>query len=274
MPEGDTVWIAATKLRNALLGEELTRTDFRVPRYATVDLSGRTIDDVRSRGKHLLWRLSGDVTLHTHFKMDGAWELYRPRQRWRSPAHEARAILHTRRWVAVAFRVPVLDVLPTIDEARVVGHLGPDVLGDDWDAAEAVARLKGLHPAPVGEALLDQSALAGVGNVYKCEVCWLRGVDPWTPVGEVAHLERLVGLTKRVMEANRHRLRRSTTGDHRPGNTLYVYGRHRRPCLRCGTSIRRADQRGYGGDRVTYWCPACQPAIGALEPAEQASIER
>ncbi len=255
MPEGDTVWIAAHQLRNALGGAELTKSDFRVPRYATVDLAGRTIESIQSRGKHLLWRMSGGLTLHTHFKMDGAWELYRPSQRWRSPVHEARAILHTRDWVAVAFRMPVLDLIPTAEEKGVVGHLGPDVLGDDWDPGEAVKRLRARHPACIGEALLDQSALAGVGNVYKCEICWLRGVDPWTPVGDVAGLDRLVDLTKRVMEANRHRLRRSTTGDHRPGRTHYVYGRYRRPCFRCGTSICR---QGDGIQRVTYWCPTCQ----------------
>jgi endonuclease-8 len=269
------VWIAAHKLRAALAGEELTKTDFRVPRYVTVDLSGRTVEDVQSRGKHLLWRLAGGVTLHTHFQMDGAWELYRPGERWRSPSHEARAVMHTSRWIAVAFRVPVLDLLPTAEETKVVGHLGPDVLGEDWDAAEAVERLRARHPAPVGDALLDQSALAGVGNVYKCEVCWLRGVDPWTPVGDVAELERLVDLTKRIMEANRFRLRRSTTGDHRPGRTHYVYGRHRMPCRRCGTSIRRAGGHRPGGERVTYWCPNCQrPHERSPRPLEQTHAGR
>lgn len=260
MPEGDTVWIAAHRLHAALAGADLVHTDFRVPRYATVDLSGHKIEEIASRGKHLLWRMSGGLTLHSHFKMDGSWELYRPRQRWRSPAHEARAVLRTNQWMAVAFRMPVLQLLSTAQEDRVVGHLGPDVLGPDWDAREATERLGALHPTPVGEALLEQRALAGVGNVYKCEVCFLRGVDPWTPVGHVPRLNELVALTNRIMVANRFRLRRSTTGDHRPGRTHYVYGRHRLPCRRCGTPIRR---RGEGVERVTYWCPTCQPARAA-----------
>lgn len=132
-----------------------------------------------SRGKHLLWRLSGEVTIHTHFKMDGSWHLYRHGQRWRSPGFEARAVLETERWQAVGFRVPVLDLVASEREDDLVGHLGPDLLGDDWDAEEATARLEARTEMTIGEALLDQTVLAGVGNVYRCELCFLRGRTHW-----------------------------------------------------------------------------------------------
>ena len=265
MPEGDTVWLAGHNLRRALAGQELVRTDFRVPRYATTDLLGRTILDIASRGKHLLWRLTGDLTLHTHFRMDGAWHLYRRGQRWRSPAFEARVVLETEAWQAVGFRMPVLDLIATEREGELVGHLGPDLLGDDWDPVEATARLGARGDMPIGEALLDQTVMAGVGNVYRCELCFLRGLDPWTPVADVPDHRGVVDLAKRLMEANRHSARHVTTGVDRPGRSHYVYGRRGRPCLRCGTPIRTADQPSYGSKRILYWCPSCQASQSASQ---------
>ncbi|MGH2698354.1 MAG: DNA-formamidopyrimidine glycosylase family protein [Actinomycetota bacterium] len=166
MPEGDTVWLAAHNLRSVLAGRELTRTDFRVPRYATTDLSRRSVLDVVARGKHLLWRLEGELTVHSHFKLDGAWHLYRRGQRWRAPAHEARVVMETEKWRAVGFRLPVLEVMPTEREPDVVGQLGPDLLGDDWEPVEAAARLRARAHTAIGEALLDQTVVTGLGNVY------------------------------------------------------------------------------------------------------------
>lgn len=258
MPEGDTVWLAGHRLRRALDGATLTRSDFRVPRYATVDLSGVVISDVVSRGKHLLWRLDNGLTLHTHFKMDGAWHLYR-RNRAVPIDHEVRAVLETTEWVAVARRMAVLDLIETAREDEVVGHLGPDLLGEDWDRAKAVAGLRARQSMAIGEALLDQTALAGVGNVYKCEICFLRGLDPFTPVERVDDLDGVAVLAKRLLEANRYSARHVTTGDTRPGRSHYVYGRGGRPCLRCGTPVRRSRQASYDGERVVYWCARCQP---------------
>ena len=259
MPEGDTVHLAATRLQAALAGHTLTRTDFRVPRHATDDLSGRRIDDVTARGKHLLFRVEGGTTLHTHFKMEGSWHLYRPGESWRGPGHQVRAVLETEPWVAVGFRLATVELLPTEDEDSVVGHLGPDVLGPDWDPAEALRRFEAEGDRPIGDVLLDQRVMAGPGNVYRCEICFLRGVHPDTLVRDLTDRGGVIALTKKVMEANRATGRQITTGDTRPGRGHWVYGRRGRPCLRCGTPISKRAE-GAGGVKVTYWCPTCQPA--------------
>ncbi|MGH3657575.1 MAG: DNA-formamidopyrimidine glycosylase family protein, partial [Micromonosporaceae bacterium] len=189
MPEGDTVWLAGRRLHDALAGRALTRSDFRVPRLATTDLSGRTVSEVVSRGKHLLTRLDDDLTLHTPVRMDGTWRLYRHGERWRGgPGWQVRVVLENDRWQAVGYRLPVVDLLPRAREGDAVGHLGPDLLGPDWDAEEAVRRLEGHPERELGQALLDQRNLAGIGNLHKSEVCFLAGLTPWTPLGGVRDL--------------------------------------------------------------------------------------
>jgi endonuclease-8 len=186
MPEGDTVWLAGRRLHDALAGRVLTRTDFRVPQLATADLTGRTVTEVVSRGKHLLFRIDDSLTLHTHFRMDGAWHLYRHGDRWRGgPEWQVRLLLANDAWQAVGYRLPVVELLPRDHEGDAVGHLGPDLLGPDWDPDEAVRRLAADPDREIGPALLDQRNLAGVGNLYQAEVCFLLGVSPWTPVREV-----------------------------------------------------------------------------------------
>ncbi|MFJ4973197.1 Fpg/Nei family DNA glycosylase [Streptomyces sp. NPDC088755] len=281
MPEGDTVLQTAARLHAALAGRVLTHADLRVPRFATADLSGRAVLDVTARGKHLLTRLEGGLTLHSHLRMDGAWRVYAPGERWRGgPGHQIRAVLTNADHTAVGYRLPVLELLRTSEESKAVGHLGPDLLGPDWDADLAVERLLAAPDRPLGDALLDQRNLAGIGNVYKCELCFLARVTPWLPVGALSEgtLPRLVALAHRLLDANRHRPTRTTTirAEHRPRpdtpapteptppkrplpplrvqEPLYVYGRARRPCLRCSTPIRKIDQ----DDRPTYWCPGCQ----------------
>ncbi|MGV9592317.1 Fpg/Nei family DNA glycosylase [Streptomyces tendae] len=259
MPEGDTVWQAARRLHDALAGKVLTRSDFRVPRYATVDLTGRTVLDVTPRGKHLLTRVEGGLTVHSHLRMDGSWKVFAPGQRWSGgPAHQIRVVLATADRTAVGYRLPVLDVLRTDDEQRAVGHLGPDLLGPDWDPARALDNLRADPARALGEALLDQRNLAGIGNVYKSELCFLLGVTPWLPVGELPadRAALLPTFAKKLLEANRDRPVRRTTGLR--GQDLFVYGRAPRPCLRCGTSIRVADQGDGSRERPTYWCPTCQ----------------
>ena len=191
MPEGDAVWLTARRLHQALAGRVLTRSDFRVPRYATTNLTGRMVTEAVSRGKHLLIRTGDGITVHTHLRMDGSWRVRPARDRVAS-SHRIRLILANSEWQAVGYQLGVVEVLPTSSEHMVVGYLGPDLLGPDWDPAEAMSRLLADPARPVGEALLDQRNLAGIGNVYKAEVLFLRGIDPWRPVGEVADVAALV----------------------------------------------------------------------------------
>jgi endonuclease-8 len=255
VPEGDTVHLAARRLKRALQDEVLTRSDLRVPRHATVDLTGKSVVDVVARGKHMLFRFEGGITLHTHYKMEGSWHLYRHGEKWRGPGFQVRAVLETKDWVAVGFRLGITELLDTADEHQVVGHLGPDLLGPDWDLDEAVRRIESDHARPIGDALLDQRNVAGLGNVYKSEICFLRGIDPWMPVASV-DVRSVLELAKRLMDANRETGAQVTTGDDRPGRKQWVYGRGGQPCRRCGTPIQRAEP---DGERVTYWCPRCQP---------------
>ncbi|MEV6332519.1 DNA-formamidopyrimidine glycosylase family protein [Streptomyces sp. NPDC051909] len=266
MPEGDSVWFAARRLDEALAGRVLTRSDLRVPRFATADLTGREVLDVTPRGKHLLARIEGGLTLHSHLRMDGAWRILPTGERPRGgPAHQIRAILGNAEFTAYGYRLPVLELIRTAEEAKAVGHLGPDLLGPDWDPAEAVRRLSADPARSLGEALLDQRNLAGIGNVYKSELAFLAGVTPWLPVGELAEgvPERLVATAHRLLEANKDRPGHRTTTTGRTGERLYVYGREGRPCPRCGGPVRRAEL----GDRVTYWCPGCQRGPDGKDPS-------
>ncbi|MEU6672544.1 DNA-formamidopyrimidine glycosylase family protein [Streptomyces sp. NPDC046925] len=261
MPEGDTVYQAARRLHTALAGHTVTLSDLRVPKLATVDLTGRTVLDVTPRGKHLLTRFEGGLTLHSHLRMDGSWRLYAPGERWNGgPGYQIRAILGTDERTAVGYRLPVLELLRTADEHKAVGHLGPDLLGPDWDPEQALRNLLADPERQLGEALLDQRNLAGIGNVFKCEICFLLGVTPWLPVGELPAetAARIPALSKKLLDANRNRPARITTGRDRPGHRLYVYGRAPRPCLRCGTPVRKGQQGDGSRDRPTYWCPTCQ----------------
>ncbi|MEV1286972.1 DNA-formamidopyrimidine glycosylase family protein [Micromonospora sp. NPDC049679] len=264
MPEGDTVWNTARVLHRALAGGRLTASDFRVPQLATTDLAGWTVLEAVSRGKHLLLRMrhpdgDRDHTLHSHLRMDGAWRAYAPGERWGArPAHLIRVVLRTADAVAVGYHLHDLALVPRADEERLVGHLGPDVLGPDWDPAEAVRRIAAHPRQSIAEALLDQRNLAGIGNLYKAETLFLRGVWPWTSVAEVADLPTIVAAGQRLVAANRGRWTQSTTGSLRKGETTYVYGRRGRPCRRCGTLIEKAEQ----DERITFWCPRCQPRPG------------
>jgi endonuclease-8 len=266
VPEGDTVWRTARHLDQALSGSTLVETDFRVPAHATADLSGQPVLETFARGKHLLTRIGPDTTLHTHLKMEGAWHLYRPGTRWKRPAHEARVVLRTDTWTAVGFLLGIVELVDRAAEQQVVGHLGPDLLGPHWDEHEALRRLRDVPDRPVAEAILDQRNLAGLGNVYKSELCFLAGVHPHLPVGEVPDLPRLVRRAKAVLEANKDRVEQSTTGDLRRGRRTWVYGRAREPCRRCGTKVRVSEQGDPGQERVTYWCPSCQPAPARPDP--------
>jgi formamidopyrimidine-DNA glycosylase len=264
MPEGDVVWRTARQLHAALAGRVLTRSDFRVPRFAAADLTGCTVTAAVSRGKHLLIRTADGQSVHSHLRMDGSWRIGPADPR--PPAdHRVRLVLGNDAWQATGYLLAMVEVLPTSQESRLVGHLGPDLLGPDWDAAEAVSRLRADPARPIGEALLDQQNLAGIGNLYKCEVLFLRGISPWRPAGRIGDLDALVSLARRLLDANKDRAGQVTTGIRGRGAETWVYRRAGRPCRRCGSLVRTAGQGAHREDpqeRVTFWCPDCQPGSG------------
>jgi endonuclease-8 len=260
VPEGDSVYRTAWELRRALAGQVLSVADLRVPAHATADLVGREVLDVTPRGKHLLTRIEGGLTLHTHLRMEGRWRVFAAGEPWSGGSqHQIRAVLGNAERTAVGYRLGMVELLPTQAEARVVGHLGPDLLGPDWDEAEALRRLSGLPGRGLGEALLDQRNLAGIGNVYANELCFLAGVSPWTPVAEVGELPRVVRAARHLLVVNKLRHGHVTTGDTRRDRQHWVYGRAHQPCRRCGAPVRTARLGAPPQDRVVFWCPRCQP---------------
>jgi endonuclease VIII len=265
VPEGDAVWRTARRLAQALDGRTLVRSDLRVPQHATADLAGATVVETVSRGKHLLTRLDHpdgpepQLTLHTHLKMEGSWRTYRSGERWSKPGHLARVVLDAGDVTAVGFQLGIVELLPRAREDDVVGHLGPDLLGPDWDDQEAVRRLTADPERPLGEALLDQRNLAGIGTIYRTELCFLTGYDPRDPVRVVADPLRMVRLAHRMLEQNRSIPQICTTGDKRRGRSLWIYGRGQERCRRCGGRIERDELGQPGVERVAYWCPRCQP---------------
>ncbi|HEY8374704.1 MAG TPA: DNA-formamidopyrimidine glycosylase family protein [Pseudonocardiaceae bacterium] len=260
MPEGDTVHRAGRRLHRALAGRRLVRGELRHPRLAAVDLAGVRVLEVRPVGKHLLFRFDDDTTLHSHLRMDGSWHLYRPGQRWHGPAHQVRAVLDTGDRVVVGFRLHDLALLPTAEEHRVIGHLGPDLLDPEWGPRhedEAVRRLAADPDRAIGLALLDQSAVAGLGNLYRTELCFLLGVSPWTPVSGV-DLRAAVRRGRELLRRNLFRPDQPTTGRSAPGTRHWVFERAGRPCRRCGRPVRVAPQGPGHLARLTYFCPRCQ----------------
>jgi endonuclease VIII len=266
VPEGDSVYLLARRLERSLDGRGVVRSDLRVPRHATADLTGRTVLEHVTHGKHLLTRFSGDLTLHTHLRMDGSWSVTRPGRRLpRRVMPDVRVVIEVDTGhAAFGVLLPVVDLVRTRDEDTVVGHLGPDPLRDDWDAEEAVRRLGADPSRPLVAAILDQTLVAGWGNLWANELCFLRGHSPWTPVGEV-DLPALVRLGARAL---RHSAKvpgayQVTTGDVRRGEQHWVAGRARRPCLRCGTEVQVVDAvPNDPARRRTWWCPTCQPGPG------------
>jgi endonuclease-8 len=267
MPEGDTVWLAAQRMNTALAGATLTTGELRVPQLATVDLAGATVTEVVPRGKHMLTRFADGRTLRTHYRMDGSWHIYRKGNPWKGgPAHSIRAVLSTAEWDCVGYRLHDIRIVPTSAEAELVGHLGPDVLGPDWDLDEALRRLRSHPDEDIGVAILDQRNLAGIGNLYKVESLFMTRTHPWTRVADVPDLPGLVDRARTLMLANRDRPEQSTTGSTRRGEDHWVFGRRGRPCRRCRTTILLGDQGPDTQERVTYWCPSCQAARSPIDP--------
>ena len=273
MPEGDTIFRTATVLRAALVGRRVTaaRAQPRPGLRRVPDLSvlvGATVATVDARGKHLLIGFDTGLTLRSHLRMTGSWHRYRPGEAWRRPRSQASAILETPEAVAVAFNTPVVELLTAgeLRRSRPLTTLGPDLLGRDFDAAEALRRLRERDAEQLGNALLDQRAVAGIGNVYKSEVAFLERMDPWAPVATFDDGELLSALAtaRRLLQANTRGGERITTGSPSRGERLWVYGRGGRACRRCGSLVRHGRQ----GDlaRLTYWCPRCQPSSEAPTP--------
>ncbi|GAA3961387.1 DNA-formamidopyrimidine glycosylase family protein [Gordonia caeni] len=274
MPEGDTVYRTAARLHAALAGKTLTRSDFRVPALATKDLSGAAVDRVRPVGKHLFIDLSGAadrrLSIHSHLMMEGAWHVYARGEKWRRPGFTARVVLRAGDTEAVGFDLGVLELTAAPEAA--VAHLGPDLLGEDWDRVRAAENLAADADRALGLALLDQRVMAGIGNIYRNELCFLAGLHPAAPVSAVPDPAALADSAHRLLTANALTPVRCTTGDRRRGRELWVYGRDRRPCRRCGTAIVRGSLgtgSGPAAERVVYFCPACQPVTPGSGPVRR-----
>lgn len=273
MPEGDTVWRTADRLHRALAGGTITLSDFRFPEIATLDLRGQVTVEVVSRGKHLLHRVDSGLTIHSHLKMEGQWRVERPQDTasWLRRA-DLRAAVGTDTWSGLGLRLGLLEVLPTGREGEVVGHLGPDVLGADWDPASAAARLLGSGTV-VGAALLDQRVLAGVGTLWASESLFLERLGPWTHVADLdpEHVDRLIARIHRLLDVSRHHAVQSSTGVRRKGEEHYVHARSGRPCRRCGDTVRVSMIGPPGRERTMFYCPTCQ---GGLAPTDDGRPQR
>lgn len=249
VPEGDTIWRTAATLRAGLAGKRVVRASpDRLARFA-----GRTVTGVEPVGKHLMIRFDNGLAIHSHMRMRGAWHLYGRADSWRRPAWQARAVLETEDSVAVCFSAPLIEIVR--DEQARIGHLGPDILDENWSVREVLKRARDHGPAAVGELLLDQRVTAGIGNVYRCEALWHCRVNPWTSTADLGD-EQLATLF-----ATAHEAMRANLGAERerrfPGyGRGAVHGRGGRPCPRCGSRIRVRAQGELA--RMTFWCPTCQ----------------
>lgn len=292
MPEGDTVHRAAARIHEAMAGQTLTRTDFRVPKFASVDLAGRRILQARAVGKHLFIDVGGaspatadvpSAVIHSHLKMEGKWFVHEAGHKWTFPAFLARVVLRTTGddggAEAVGVELGELNVFSPEEAAARVEHIGPDLLGEprpgelfrvgDWSGAEALRRIRGDGERAIGAAILDQRLVAGIGNEYRSELLFLRGIDPRCTVWEVdgaGGLEPLLMLSRKTMAINVRRQIRIFTGVDKPRRRHWVYGRGGEPCRRCGEAVISGELGELAGDssaadrfaRTVFYCPSCQ----------------
>src|SRR5258706_1974623 len=245
MPEGDTIFRTARTLHAALAGKAVTRFETVLPKLERIPLVGRKIEHVAAVGKHLIIEFEGGVQLHTHMRMNGSWHIYRVGERWRRPRADMRLVIETSDFVAVGFNVPVA-------EFGGAPEVGPDLLSADFDAAEALRRVKEHGDEEIANVLLNQRVMAGVGNIWKSEALFRSGVDPFARVRDLddTTLERIIANAKKLLRASANgRVDRM------------VYSRGGQPCRKCGTLV---GHRAQGPDaRLTYWCPKCQPQRNA-----------
>ena len=282
MPEGDTIFRTARALGRALAGKPVTGFRSTYPLLTRFDdetpLAGQRVEAVESRGKWLLIHFSGGGTMATHMLMSGSWHIYRPGERWQQPRVNMRIVLENSEYIAVGFRVPVAKMLKPEELARAKKIPVPaiDVLSEEFNAEDVVRRVMAHGGEEIADVLLLQEVLAGVGNVFKSEICFVTGVSPFckvaalspaTVAGLIAHAQKLVAAN--VLEDSGDAIvtyggrRRRTTHESDPGASLWVYGRNGDPCRHCGEPVRRRIQ---GLDaRVTFWCPSCQPMPDGCE---------
>ena len=294
MPEGDTIFRAARTLHRALAGQEVVRFESVFPALTRVHedtpVTGRLVEEVRSAGKHVLMQFAplrqaegapstprgGELVLRTHMRMNGSWHIYRPGERWQRSRRDMRVVVATARFEAVGFNIPVAEFLTSREMARQpdLRLMGPDLLGHTFDEDEAIRRVRARGTMQIADALLNQRVVAGVGNVYKSEVLFLTGVNPFTVVGGLSDetLRAILSTARIHLRANvidptaaivTYRGYRRTTRRADPAERLYVYGRARKPCRKCGSAV---EVKAQGRDaRLTYWCPVCQPANRGAE---------
>jgi len=270
MPEGDAIFRTALTLSRALAGRTVVHFESAFPRLTRVHddapIVGRIVESVSAAGKHVLMRFSGDLTLRTHMRMNGSWHIYRPGERWRRPRRDMRIVVSTGDYEAVGFNIPVAEFLDARAETRQVDlrKMGPDLLGDSFDEDEAVRRIRGRADEEIADVLLNQRIVAGIGNIYKCEVLFLSGVNPFARVSQVEddRLRLILRTARKYLQAN---VRMGSGGivtyagfqrERGEGGRHYVYARARRACRKCGTIVELRTQGPHA--RLTYWCPTCQ----------------
>jgi endonuclease-8 len=279
MPEGDTVLRTARRLHLALAGRSLVRGELRWPGLGEADLAGRQVLEVVAYGKHILTRIAAadpaltvpriptvppePLTLRSHLRMEGSWYVHaRDAQPW--PARNrvsVRAVLGGAEWTAVGNWLGLLDLIPTSAEDTLIGHLGPDIMSDDFEpggAAEAARRLAVDPARQVGAVLLDQTTVAGIGTLYMAEALFVQRISPWTPIGEV-DVPALLSTVRRLLLRGATQAVPGTTGNPRRGLETWVHGRSGRPCQRCGAVVRVAAIGPPLKERTAFYCPACQP---------------
>ncbi len=283
MPEGDTIFRAARTLNKALAGQLVTGFETVLPKLSRVDfdsaITGRSVDSVESKGKWMSMTFSGGLVLLTHMLMNGSWHIYRPEEPWQRRTIDMRIVVKTEKIWAVAFNVPIAEfhTPDTLRRRQGLRQLGQDVLASNFDPVKATGQLRSREDLLVGEALLSQSLMAGLGNVFKSEVCFACRVNPFRRMETVNadELGCLVETSRKfllanVKEASGDRITtytgmRRTTGRANSEERLWVYGRRNQPCRQCGTPI---ESRKQGEDaRTTFWCPKCQP----MEPPRQSN---
>ena len=273
MPEGDTIFRAARTLHRALAGHTVVRFESVLPALTRVHedqpITGRIIESVRAAGKHVLMQFSGGLVLRTHMRMNGSWHIYRRGERWHRPRGQMRLVIATDTFEAVGFNIPIAEFLSPRELLRQedLRRMGPDLLGATFDDTEALRRFRARPAAAIADTLLNQRVVAGAGNVYKSEVLFLCGINPFRRVAELTddQLRAILATARTHLRANvidptaaivTYRGYRRTTRRADPAERLYVYGRGGKPCRKCGARI---DVRAQGADaRLTYWCPACQ----------------
>ncbi len=263
MPEGDTIFRTAVRLRSVLLEKKIVEAASREPNIDAEKISSSTVERVEARGKHLLIGFDNRLVLHSHMGMTGSWHVYAPGEPWRKPERRAAVVLQCEDVIAVCYSPKLIELLTAdaLRRHRYLQRLGPDLLGGEINTDEIIRRFRVHDPTPIGQAVLNQTIVCGIGNVYKSETLFLTGIDPFAAVATLddTQIVSLVQKARELMLANLEGYPR-TTRRSLDGRRAWVYGRAGEPCFQCGTVIQMQRQGDLG--RSTYWCPKCQKAGG------------